>query len=804
MSKNEYVMDSVGKCSARMIIFVVMFFSAQLCVGQNDFSSNLNSRFTAFNRENFQEKLFVHTDRSLYIAGEIIWFKIYSVDASLNQPLDLSKVSYIEILDKNHGQILKAKINMKNGSGNGSFFLPLTLNSGTYTLRAYTNWMKNFSADFYFEKTIRVFNTLKAPVKSVGQDSSSYDIQFFPESGSLVEGVKSKVGFRVAGRNGKGLDCSGVIVNQENKEVASFQTLQFGLGHFYFTPSANEKYQALIKMDADSVVSIPLPEILKRGYVMQLTDSGKNLVKVKINSDAQTDDRIISLFVHTRQITKAQKSGRLNNHEAEFVIDKNLLGEGISHFTLFDDKQQPVCERLLYKRPSSLDIGITSLNSQYLSRKKVDVDVVTKDPLKKHVASDLSVSVFMVDSLQTMESENILNYLWLSSDLKGKIESPDFYFKDSSDRTNEAMDNLLLTHGWSRFRWNDVLLSESKKKEFIPEYEGHLVAGKLTDNSSGLPVENIPAYFSVKEKQFFFNTTSSNKEGKLYLNMHDFFGNEEIIVQTKNEISNSYKIEIENPFSDKFSTRSVPSIEYDSESDNSLLTQSISTQVQNAYYYDKTRNFYSPYSDSLVFYGPPDHTYLLDDYTRFTSMEEILREYVQEVGVRTAEGKKNLYVWKDDKNSIKGSPLVLLDGVPYFSVDSVLKFDPLKIKKLEIMKRRYYLGQAVYDGIVSFRTYNGDLGGTPLDSNAVIHEYEGLQLEREFFSPVYETASDVKSRLPDFRTTLYWSSEILSDSPGHQKLSFYTSDQPGNYVLVVQGLSQNGLAGAKAIKFEVK
>jgi hypothetical protein len=185
-------------------------------------------------------------------------------------------------------------------------------------------------------------------------------------------------------------------------------------------------------------------------------------------------------------------------------------------------------------------------------------------------------------------------------------------------------------------------------------------------------------------------------------------------------------------------------------------------------------------------------------------MEEILREYVHEVGVRSSDGAKHLYVWKDEKNSIKGPPLVLLDGVPYFRVDSVLKFDPLKIKKLEVMKRRYYLGQAVYDGIVSFRTYNGDLGGTPLDSNAVIHEYEGLQLEREFFSPVYETESYVKSRLPDFRTTLYWSPEIISDSPGSQKLSFYTSDQPGNYVLVVQGISPNGLSGAKAVRFEVK
>jgi hypothetical protein len=668
------------------------------------------------------------------MAGEIIWCKVYAVDASLNQPLDLSKVAYVEILDKNHGQVLKAKINMKNGSGNGSFFLPLTLNTGTYTLRAYTKWMKNFSADFYFEKTISVFNTLKAQVKSTGKDSIPYDIQFFPESGSLVEGVNSKVGFRVVGRNGKGLDCSGTIINQDDKEVASFHTLQFGLGHFYFTPSANEKYHALIKFENDTTLNVPIPEIFKRGYVMQLADSGKDLVNVKVNTDLQTDDRMIYLFVHTRQLIKVQKSLRLINHEAVFTVDKNLFGEGITHLTLFDDKQQPVCERLYFKRPASLNISATSMNYEYLSRKKVEVDIATKDQFNNPVATDLSVSVFRVDSLHTNETGNILNYLWLCSDLKGNIESPDFYFRDSSAQAGEAMDNLMLTHGWSRFRWNDVFQLASKKMEFLPEYEGQLITGKLFDNTNSLPVDNIPAYFSVKNKQFVFNTASSNKEGKFYLNMHDYFGNEEIIVQTNNENSSPYRIEIDNPYSDKFSSNRASAVAYSGDLDTNLLTHSISTQVQNAYYYEKTRNCYNPYADSLVFYGPPDQTYLLDDYTRFTSMEEVLREYVLEVGVRKSEGKKYLQVWKEDKNDIKGPPLVLLDGVPYFNVDSILRFDPLKIKKLEIMKRRYYLGQTVFDGIVSFRTYNGDLGGTPLDSKAVIHEYEGLQLEREFFA----------------------------------------------------------------------
>jgi hypothetical protein len=342
------------------------------------------------------------------------------------------------------------------------------------------------------------------------------------------------------------------------------------------------------------------------------------------------------------------------------------------------------------------------------------------------------------------------------------------------------------------------------KPAFLPEYEGHLVTGRIYNKSSGQPAEDIPAYLSVRDKLFNFTVSASNKEGRIYFNMNRFRGNEEIIVQTGVEHNNNYRLDIDNPFSGEFSSKAIPAIEYPDNYQSSLLIQSIGTQVQNAYHYDQSGHFYSPFPDSVVFYGQPDKTYLLDDYTRFTSLEEVLREYVLEVGVRKPEGKPHLIVWKEDKTDVQGDPLVLLDGVPYFDIDSVLHFDPLKIRKLEVMKRKYYLGPVVVDGIVSFRTYEGDLGGTTLDPNALVLDYEGLQLEREFFSPVYETEKELKSRLPDFRTTLYWSPDILTDRDGRQKLSFYTSDQPGDYTMIIQGISPAGIAGSRVIHFKVK
>ena len=120
------------------------------------------------------------------------------------------------------------------------------------------------------------------------------------------------------------------------------------------------------------------------------------------------------------------------------------------------------------------------------------------------------------------------------------------------------------------------------------------------------------------------------------------------------------------------------------------------------------------------------------------------------------------------------------------------------------MTRRYCLGASILDGIVSYTTYQGDLAGLPLDPGASIVEYQGLQLHREFFTPIYETVPQQKSRIPDLRNLLYWSPEILTDQQGNKQVSFYTSDLPGNYAVVIQGISPGGEPARITTGFSVK
>jgi hypothetical protein len=234
-----------------------------------------------------------------------------------------------------------------------------------------------------------------------------------------------------------------------------------------------------------------------------------------------------------------------------------------------------------------------------------------------------------------------------------------------------------------------------------------------------------------------------------------------------------------------------------------LEAGSIGMQVQNIYSANKLKQYYKPLVDSSAFYGSIAKEYKLDDFTRFTTMEEDLREYIAEVNIVKTRGRFHIKVISHNGFLTEGDPLVLLDGIPIFNIDKVFTIDPLKVRKLDMINHIFYSGPIFADGIISYTTYKGDLGGSEINPHAVVLDYEGLQLEREFYSPVYQTESQQKSRLPDFRNVLYWSPDVNTNTAGKASVAFYTSDRPGKYTGILQGLTADGQVGSYSFNFEV-
>jgi hypothetical protein len=297
-------------------------------------------------------------------------------------------------------------------------------------------------------------------------------------------------------------------------------------------------------------------------------------------------------------------------------------------------------------------------------------------------------------------------------------------------------------------------------------------------------------------------TARSDSSGRLIFNMKNFFGPGEIVAETNTEIDTNYRIDILNPFSEQFANLPLPHLSVTAEMQTEMQNHNLFTQVQNIYNGNKLKQFYDPQVDSSAYYGKPYKSYILDNYVRFTTVEEIMREYISEVNITNTKGKFYIKVL-NEIGMYEADPIVLIDGVPFFNTNKVFAADPLKMYKLDVIPFTFYWGPSVAGGLFSFTTYKGDLGGNEIDPHAVVLDYEGLEMQRQFYSPEYDTESAYKSHIPDFRNVLYWAPYINTTTTGKNNISFYTSDQTGHYIGVIQGLTANGTAGSQSFTFDV-
>jgi hypothetical protein len=264
-----------------------------------------------------------------------------------------------------------------------------------------------------------------------------------------------------------------------------------------------------------------------------------------------------------------------------------------------------------------------------------------------------------------------------------------------------------------------------------------------------------------------------------------------MVIQTNYMIDSTYEITIDNPFSEEYTDFEIPSFDIEEDMKQVLEKASRNMQIQNAYL-----KYWPPSStisevDSLSFYEP-DAIYYLDDYTRFPVMEEVMREYIAGVYLRHNQDGYHFRILELDRTeTYKENPLILLDGIPIFDADEIIALDPLKINKIETVRKKFLKGTMIFSGIVSFSTYKSDLEGYQLNSKAVVLEYEGLQPIKKYDNPKYIDISHENARMPDYRNVLYWNPQFKTDENGEAILEFYTSDDISDYEIKVDGISSD-------------
>ena len=782
-----------------LFLFCLLLATSNL-FSQNEPYADLQNKLASYASKHLQEKIYIHTDKSTYLNNELIWFKIYSLDGFYNTPINISTICYVEIINQKNEPVLQEKVSLTNGLGEGSFLLPNNLLSGNYTLRGYTNWMKNFDSKFFFSKQIKIINT-QIPTVSTQSTSNTHVVSIYPESGSIISGISTKMGIKVQRENAKGLASNNWIIADKNDTIATFKTLSDGIGSFNFTPLADKHYTIKTICSDGKEITKTIEPIEQSGYHLSVLENKTNN-QIDINVyNTNFENGNVYLLIHTRGILK--KAFAVNRNTNIIKINNDELGEGVNTITLFDNNRKPVCERLYFNYPKnehSLKAEVEVNN--FKSREKVNFKLQgINNALNSHL--NLSMSVYKIDSLQGIDETNIQNYIWLQSDLGENIEQPNKYFDSTNLNRFLEIDNLMLTNGWRKFKWDQVLLNEPPIFHYIPELAGNIIVGKIDKSAIANRNGELTAALSIPSKYTQYKASSINQDGVGIFEFRKIYNNGQVILQI-DSINNKSKFILENPFSTDNNKVSNTYLQNDKINKGTLNSYFRDIQIQNYYNPSLTNQFKPILADSTAFYGKADRVYLLDNYSRFTTLEEVIREYITPVTLTKNDGKFKLAVYDEaNKQFFKEKPLLLLDGVLIKDVDKFLSYDPLKIRKLEVVSRLYFDGNNKYNGIVNFTTYDGKMEGYELDPNSIVLDYKGLQANRIFDAPLYDTQTQIENRLPDFRHLLYWNPSITVNANDAKQISFFTSDLNGKYVITLQGISNIGKPIYKEIKIEV-
>ena len=386
----------------------------------------------------------------------------------------------------------------------------------------------------------------------------------------------------------------------------------------------------------------------------------------------------------------------------------------------------------------------------------------------------------------------------LSSDLKGKIEKPQFYFDRTNPYSAIALDNLLITQGWRRFVWTEILNGEFPKPMFEIE-SGLLVKGTLYDKQN-VPIPNERVLISMPN-QLVSYTAVSDENGRVERFIYDYYGSEKLIILPVDNLD-LYNDMVFVP--DELLTRELEVVTNDlaTYTEENMLT-SIKKDFENremmkafdvVTYTQKESSFNSSLINASTNYRPLYNTTVnLDDYISFPNMTEVFREIVPYVNIILKNKKAKLYSL-DAANNFKAPPLFFVNGTPTNNIDYVLELNPGDIESIGVINAFKNLINMGLNGDVGIICVNGKKGRIlpeiPDENN--IMAYSGYTLSKEFYSPKYGEDNDEDERLPDFRSLLYWNPDVNTSENGMASVEFYTSDEIGSFEVNIQGITRDG------------
>jgi TonB-dependent SusC/RagA subfamily outer membrane receptor len=782
------------------------------------------------------EKAYLQFDKPYYAAGDTIYFKAYVTEGERHQLSGLNEVLHVDLINPENKIDQSIQLLLNNGIIWGDFALPDSLPAGNYRVRAYTRWMRNRGELDFFDRIIPVgslinSHTARREMQRLQEINSKDDIQFFPEGGSLVIGIRSKVAFKAIASNGLGINVKGIIIDSANKKVGSFASTNMGIGYFFLKPQEGKTYHAKVNFgdSSENIVDLPKPEL--SGITLSVNND--SILKASVRIEANTayyqanQNKDFILFIYSGGIAVTVNC-KLDTSVINLGIIKRLLHSGVTRITLFSPEGEPLCEHLLFvKNDDQLRLQIDSGKTVYSKREKVALMLNARNKLDSTVAGHFSVSV--TDESKVSEDENnertILTDLLLSSELKGYVEQPNYYFKDTSEEAKNNLDILMLTQGYRSFEWKQVLDMNTTPLVYQPE-EGLEINGRIT-NQFGKPISNGTVTLIPSNGGPVLSRVSNDK-GLFKFTQLIFADTTHFVLSAVNSKGkNSTEITY---FTDKDQPPILAKPKMDSSifNDTGLIVYLENTKKIRV---DITRNDTSRYKllkEVKVKAQNPNTSYRTQSLAGAGNADQVMHAaQIEQIGGQLGTSLNGRligiqfrhYMGMGDFPYLVSPPgdgpmVVVIDGVVTNAFNgngtpAPVDIDVIPSSQVETIEVLKYASASIYgmgggNGVLVITTKRGDENEDHSTPNGILSiAAAGFYKARTFYSPKYNP-QDINSPRPDLRSTIYWNPEIQTSKDGKATFDYYNADGTGTYKVTIEGIDTNGNIGRMVYRYKVE
>lgn len=767
---------------------VLLLLPIMLLHAQNT-SDQLANQLHELSKNHASESVYVQTSKGIYETGEDLWFKGHVLNSQYLTPSIQSKTLYVQLLESQTKKaVWEEKYEIENGFVNGHIYVQDTLQEGSYTLAVYTPY------SFYNDKqpitSIRELQIVKNITdyhQSKNKDTfvktetkeTTIDFQVFPEGGHLVSGITSTVAFKAVDSQGHPKTVSGTLYENNNPKI-SFKTTHAGMGRFSFIPDNSKHYY--IELDSTSIKKqYTLPAIKTKGYVLQLVGNTKKNLTFKVSKNTSHKETVY-LRVQVRGVAYSVAKVAIAK-ERLIKIPLEDIPQGIAEVTLFDQELESVAERLVYvNQDQKLNIKAVLDKGEYLIKGNVQLKLKVTDQHNNPVVAHLGLSVFDAFYNNLEDSKTIESHYHLSAQLKGRLYNPSYYFNPENTNRYQGLDLLLLTQGWRCYGWKEQNLKSQntlKTTQLTNGVEGeftYIKKGKKSPEQSFIIVydpleEQNKSMVPLDTNNKFVLKPSHLKMGRRLFIKHFGTKKDKVLISVKNPfmtINNIKKLKdygypIE-PVTEKREVNETKTLKWQSIKDAIKLDEiELVAKKRGVVKRDK----YLAKLDSLakLEMAGVDYVCKLDNYFNcpIHSFGDNSKRPVEE----------EVYL-----------ELQVKEGGQF--VTGVAPVDGQVFRNPELPAYRYPKLTDAY----LLEKFN-------------IIQTKGYYTKKEFYNPIYDKTEQTDG-FPDYRNTLYWKPDILTNNKGEVQLEFSVSSINSKFIGVIEGVSGNGELGRQTFEFHVR